>query len=70
MSLPELTPHEHEIAARECDAIAEHLERVAGVQDGSLGPYLARQHRNDAANIRARAERHRWLAAKAEEAHR
>ncbi|WP_280481981.1 hypothetical protein [Nocardia cyriacigeorgica] len=63
MPLPELTPHEREIDARECDAIAEHLDRLAEIHDGSLALYLARQHRADAAAIRARAGRHREIAA-------
>ncbi|WP_280470983.1 hypothetical protein [Nocardia cyriacigeorgica] len=64
MALPELTPHEREIAARQCDAIAEHLDRLAEIHDSSLAQYLARQHRADAAAIRVRAGRHREIAAK------
>lgn len=64
MPLPELTPHEREIAARECDAIAEHLDRLAEIHDGSLALYLARQQRADAAAIRERASWHREIAAK------
>ncbi|NEW27259.1 hypothetical protein [Nocardia cyriacigeorgica] len=63
MNLPDLTAEGHEIAAQECDAIADHLDRMAEIHDGSLGPYLERQHRNDAANVRARAAKHRRAAA-------
>lgn len=62
VSLPELTAREHEVAAQECDAIADHLEKLAGLTDGPLAPYLSTQHRVDAFAIRARAERHRTAA--------
>ncbi|WP_280188899.1 MULTISPECIES: hypothetical protein [Nocardia] len=62
MSLPDLSAEGHAIAARECDAIAEHFERVAEIHDGDLAPYLARQHRADALAVRARAAKHRKAA--------
>ncbi|WP_369024078.1 hypothetical protein [Nocardia cyriacigeorgica] len=59
MSLPDLTAEGHAIAARECDSIADHFDKLAAIHDGQLAPYLARQHRADALAVRARADKHR-----------
>lgn len=59
MSFPDLTPREHEVAALECDAIADYHEKLAGLADGPLAPNLAMQHNVDAFIIRGRAQKHR-----------
>ena len=62
MSFPELSSREHEIAAAECDAIADHFEKLAGIHDGPYAEQLSRAHRADAEAVRARADRHRQMA--------
>jgi hypothetical protein len=59
---PDLSLSEREIVARECDAIAAYLEKLAGQADGPRAAYLATQHRATALAIRARAARHRKQA--------
>lgn len=60
MTLPDITPREHEVAAAECEAIAAYHDRLAaGGLDGST---LAAQHRMDAQAIRSRGMRHLELA--------
>ena len=59
VSFPELTSREHEIAAQECDAVADYLEKRAMNHDGPYAEQLARQHHADAIAVRARADRHR-----------
>jgi hypothetical protein len=59
VTFPELTPREHEVAALECDAIAEYLEKLAGLCDGPLAANLSAQHMACATAIRGRAARHR-----------
>lgn len=60
MSLPDLTPREHEVAAAECEAIAAYHDKLAN--GGLEGSTMAAQHRIDAQSIRSRGLRHRELA--------
>lgn len=62
MSLPDLTPREHEVAALECDAIADYLEKLAQLADGPLAMNLASQLNANSVAIRGRAHRHREKA--------
>ena len=61
MALPNLHPREREVAAAECDAIADYLDTLAGIVDGPAAAAVARSHRSAAAAVRARADRHRDL---------
>ncbi|WP_280301961.1 hypothetical protein [Nocardia neocaledoniensis] len=62
MPLPDMHPRDREVAAAECDAIADYLDTLAGIVDGQVAAAVARSHRSAAAAVRARGDRHRELA--------
>ncbi|MGN2640738.1 hypothetical protein ACTD5D_32105 [Nocardia takedensis] len=66
MPLPDLSAHEHEVAAQECDTLAVYLDQLADLATGELAGPLARAHRSTAAVMRARAGRHRDRAGRLE----
>jgi hypothetical protein len=57
VSFPELAPSEHEVAAQECDAIADYLDKTAEIFSDNA--QVATQLRLAAMAVRSRAERHR-----------
>lgn len=54
-----LSLREHQVAAAECDVLADSLEHLAEIADGPLAANLASAYRSAALAVRGRAGRHR-----------